>query len=357
MKSILKSAVLACGLALLACLVFPGPASAAETDTDVASTDIHLVLNGQQATFDPQLGQPYINKSGRTMLPLRAIGEASGADVFRVNKRIVLRKPRAGFMAWMDMDSKRFVVNYQEHFMDVSPVLSSRWRLYLPARAIAETFGSVDWDPATRTVTITSNLQDKHTNTQYPVNDSLLYELTNGSSSEDGQDIYLDRKNPAKNVSTLLSFPAAQAQTYKSLGKDSLLLNSVKEVGKGALIVVETPQERFEDNTMDVYFDDDTSNALQYAGVVCRTSDYASDGTYLFSTDGVLPAGTSGVDEKMIYIHKIGDSSVFATPELDIDFALNECTLTVEGSNLKATSPDGSVHTLAISDLLKQAGL
>jgi hypothetical protein len=357
MKNILKPALLACGLALFACMTCPAPTLAAETATDVASTDVHLVLNGQPATLDPAIGRLYINHQGRTMLPLRAIGEASGANVSQAGNRIVMQKPLAGFMAWMDMDSRRFVVNYQEHYMDVSPVLSPEWRIYLPARAIAETFGTVDWDPATRTVTITSHLQEERTHTQYSMNKSLFYELTYGTSLEQGFDIFLDRKNPEKNTSGTLLFPAEKASEYKSLGMDALLIKTVKDTGKGSLIAVETPQTRFEDNTMDVFFDDYSSNTLQYVGLVTRTGDFACDGTYVFSTDGVLPGGPGGVDEKEIYVQKMGDPSTYRFIDLDIDFSLNECKLQIEGSDLVATSPDGSVHRLAVANILSEAGL
>ena len=44
-------------------------------------SDIQIVLNGKAMTFSSQTGQPYLSKLGRTMLPLRALGEALNCDV------------------------------------------------------------------------------------------------------------------------------------------------------------------------------------------------------------------------------------------------------------------------------------
>lgn len=351
-KSIMKAFMAGCVIALGL-----GLGNSAYAADDVASTDVHLIINGQVADVNPEIGRPYINKDGRTMLPLRYIGEASGAKVYQASQRVYMENPLADFSAWLDVDSPRFVVNHQEHYMDVPPVVSEQWRAYLPARAMAETFGTVDWDAATRTVTITGNLQEKRTHTQYPVSDTLFYQLAHGISLESRSDIYLERQNPAERIGSLLSFPADKAAYYKGLGVDDLLLKSIRQMDNGSLIAVESSMSRLKTNVMDVYFDDHTSGNLVYAGLVVRTSDYASDGTCLFSTDGVFPDGPGGVDGKKIFVQKIGDHEKYAYFDLDLDFDINECTLEVKDGKLLATDPKGTVHSLDTAELIKKAGL
>lgn len=238
--------------------------------------------------------------------------------------------------------------------MDVPPAVSDHWRTYLPARAMAETFGNVDWDAATRTVTITGNLEEKRTHTQYPVSDTLFYQLAHGYSTQDAFDIYLERRNPEEKTGALLSFPESNAANYKAQGIDSLLLKSVKVSDAGALIAVETPMIRAENNSVDLYFDDMTSDKLIPAGASSRFGDYATDGKYVYMNDGVMPSGAIPVEPRKFYIKELGGKNRFA--EFDLDFDINECTLEVKDGKLLATDPKGTVHSLDTAELIKKAG-
>ena len=93
-------------------------------------------------------------KDGRTMVPIRAVSEALGADVGwdQTTKQVTLE--RAGVTIVMTVDSKTAYVNGEPVEMDVAPYITNG-RTLIPARYVAEFFGQkVDWDGAANTVVI-----------------------------------------------------------------------------------------------------------------------------------------------------------------------------------------------------------
>ncbi|MDD4614813.1 MAG: stalk domain-containing protein, partial [Caldisericia bacterium] len=94
--------------------------------------------------------------SGRTMVPLRAIAEAFGAEVGYdpVSKGITITLGDSLSIA-MTVGEIVANVNGEEVILDVAPVIVDGGRTLVPIRFIGEAFGAeVLWDAATRTVTI-----------------------------------------------------------------------------------------------------------------------------------------------------------------------------------------------------------
>lgn len=132
-------------------------------------SEIKVVVNGQSVQFDvpPQI----INN--RTMIPLRAVAEAFGAEVewYQDSKSIRIRGkyPKSDYLHyWMNLqigsDSlsyAQFNSDYTERLSDGmnitldSPPIIVDSRTLVPIRAIAETLWmNVEWDGSTRTVYI-----------------------------------------------------------------------------------------------------------------------------------------------------------------------------------------------------------
>lgn len=124
--------------------------------TNSASDNIKVVVNGSYVNFDvpPQI----IN--GRTMVPVRAIFEALGADVYwdDATKTVYAEKPESDWVTYVKL-------TIGSNIMEGSYVGNSYWlespatiidgRTLVPARAAAEGFGHiVEWDESTRTVYI-----------------------------------------------------------------------------------------------------------------------------------------------------------------------------------------------------------
>lgn len=142
---------------------------------DAAAADIQVIVNGQYLNTD----QPPEIQDGRTMVPLRAIFEALGAQVeyFADTRTVSGYDPQTNRIMSLVLDQKtlfcadytlfqvyeanptsqaaiNFVLSHTKE-IDV-PATSIGGRTMVPARVIAESLGaSVVWDGNTRVVTIT----------------------------------------------------------------------------------------------------------------------------------------------------------------------------------------------------------
>jgi alpha-tubulin suppressor-like RCC1 family protein len=117
-----------------------------------AGGGISVLLNGSPMTFDvqPQL------MNGRTMVPLRAIFEAMGAEIEWDGTTRTATATRGDTVVVLTIGSTSPTVNGQVVPIDQPGVIVDG-RTLAPLRFVAEAFGgSVEWDGATRTATITS---------------------------------------------------------------------------------------------------------------------------------------------------------------------------------------------------------
>lgn len=122
----------------------------------VGSTDVNLVINGEAIQTDDAIGQPYITSSGRTMLLLRLVGETLDCDVTYDHGIVTVESEANDFLAVFQFGEKFFTLNGERIDMDMYVDVSDEGRAYVPIRALVETFGQVDWDNDTRTVSLTT---------------------------------------------------------------------------------------------------------------------------------------------------------------------------------------------------------
>jgi hypothetical protein len=132
---------------------------------DQASVSIMLTVGGKDAMVGGRSvildAAPFIDKgSGRTMVPMRFIGEAFGATVtWNAPTRRVFVETRGTanhvpLLMVMTIASKTAVVNGKAMTLDVAPVIVAS-RTFVPLRVISETLGAaVTWHADTRAVSI-----------------------------------------------------------------------------------------------------------------------------------------------------------------------------------------------------------
>lgn len=114
--------------------------------------DIHVIVDGREVIFDV----PPMTVYGRTLVPMRAIFTAMGADVQWDGQTRTVRAERDGVVVSLREGSDVLVRNGENITLDVS-VVTVDGRILVPTRAIAESFGAeVRWDDIFRTVTIVS---------------------------------------------------------------------------------------------------------------------------------------------------------------------------------------------------------
>ena len=150
MKRLLRRCGILAGVLALS-LTLAVSASAADTQS------VQVQLNGEMLSFTD--AAPTI-KDGRTMIPMRAVFEAMGAEVSYDDATRTITAVRGDTTVSMVQDAKQVKVteNGQERTveMDVAPYADAvNGRTYVPVRFAAEAFGcNVGWDETNRTVLI-----------------------------------------------------------------------------------------------------------------------------------------------------------------------------------------------------------
>jgi hypothetical protein len=118
-----------------------------------AQSEIKVVLEGTEIIFD----QPPVIISDRTMVPVRAIYEALGADVSWDGATRTASGEKNGIIVSFTIDEPQVSINYNKKEIDAPAVIVND-RTLVPVRALAEGFGvKVDWDADTRTVILVNN--------------------------------------------------------------------------------------------------------------------------------------------------------------------------------------------------------
>jgi len=112
---------------------------------------VSVVVNGQAMTFD----QPPVEQAGRVFVPLRGIFERLGASVVYQNGTI--NATGNGRTVSLKIGSTSANVNGQDETLDSPPFVTGS-RTLVPLRFVAQALGAnVDWNNDTSTVTISGS--------------------------------------------------------------------------------------------------------------------------------------------------------------------------------------------------------
>ncbi|MBQ8301244.1 MAG: copper amine oxidase N-terminal domain-containing protein [Clostridia bacterium] len=123
----------------------------------LAEEPIKILVNDVQISFD---AEPFI-ENDRTLVPMRAIFEALGAQVAwdGEDRTVISYDPVSDVSITMQIDSDVMFVGETAVKLDVPAKIVSD-RTFVPLRAISESMNSeVNWDGATRTVTIEKSME------------------------------------------------------------------------------------------------------------------------------------------------------------------------------------------------------
>lgn len=154
---------------IFALLILSSPAAAAPT----------VRVNGQELSFEVA---PVI-ENGRTLVAVRGISEALGAEVSWDGKARTVTVRSSGTTLWLQIGRNSALKNGRPVALEVAPrILSSR--TMVPLRFISEALGaSVSWDGATRTVNI---FQAADPQSRAREIERQLFELANAARSQHG---------------------------------------------------------------------------------------------------------------------------------------------------------------------------
>jgi len=134
-------------------VLFAVPCSVSAEESVTTPPAIRVVLNGTELAFDvpPQI------IDGRTMVPMRAIFEAFGAEVLWNDAEKTITATKDTTVITLKIGNTTLQKGYRTITLDVPPQIVEN-RTLVPVRAIAESFGAeVLWDAETKTVKITTD--------------------------------------------------------------------------------------------------------------------------------------------------------------------------------------------------------
>lgn len=114
------------------------------------TSNITVKLNGKQVLFDTQP----VTVEGRTLVPVRAIFEALGAQVNWNDSTKTITATTSNTKVQLSIDKNTAYINDKPIVIDVAPRIINN-RTMVPLRFISESFGAiVSWNDLTRTIDI-----------------------------------------------------------------------------------------------------------------------------------------------------------------------------------------------------------
>lgn len=139
-----------CALAAAAAVI-PSAANAAEIRFRVG--DSALSINGNSVEVET----PYVVGSGVTLVPVRVISEAFGAEVVWDGETQTVMIMNGGTQIALQIGNKTAFVNGAEISLEEAPELTENGFTMVPLRFISESLGAlVDYDDQTREITVSS---------------------------------------------------------------------------------------------------------------------------------------------------------------------------------------------------------
>ena len=108
----------------------------------------------QDGVEQPLEAAPYLTAGGRTMVPLRAVGEALGAQFVWDGAARQVTYKRDGTEIVLTLGSMEILVNGERRKIDAAPQ-SAAGRTFVPLRVVTENLGfALKWDNAAKQVTL-----------------------------------------------------------------------------------------------------------------------------------------------------------------------------------------------------------
>ena len=153
--------------------------------------EISVYIDGRKVFFDV----PPTKVEGRTLVPLRAIFQGLGAFVEYDSKTRTITATKSNIKVKLTLDSTEAIVNGQKRVLDV-PAMSLSGRTLVPLRFVGEAFGAdVKWEGSTQSIFIETS--DSPDQVDYPeptpvptenpaVTAPVIYSLTHNVDGEIG---------------------------------------------------------------------------------------------------------------------------------------------------------------------------
>lgn len=303
-------------LTAVACVALLAMPSAALAD----SSDVHLLVGNDYVDADASTGAPYINDAGRTMIPLRVVGEAMGYTTeWQADGSIHVVGDDGAVDVTMQVGSNAYIANGEAGTFETAPTLKDD-RTYLPARDFSELYGSVYWENDTRTVWI---YQDEKT--IYTImGNSLLRADANG----------------------IVPLTMPEGCEVSQFGKGDFIINQRVIDGTGYVTINYNHNHSMQGPLLR----DDGDHMTRLITLNVGSSFWV-DGDTIYYTHGTNAGPWSNyIDPYRLVVTTLKDGEEI-TKGYDMDFAINSCTLDMIDGQLVATNESGVQHMIDVEVL------
>ncbi len=319
-----------------------------------ASGDIKVVINNKELYCEDK---PVI-VDGRTMLPLRAIGEAMGCEVIWVSGTQTANLKNESTIVSMQIGNTNITrvkrTNQEQKLLqtDVAPMLINS-RTYIPVRAFAEALDAVvGWDGTTNTVMIVYD-----TTLKYAGNYAVDTYAGNG-----------ERQKHDSGLSTM-SFVSPEGISVNSKG-DILVADSgkIRKLSNGKSETVEFEPSYITANLVRCYKDDvyvltnefQNTDGVKYYGIVKLTNAgaegvFVTEATYSkisdfdISNDGKLYVVYNNVGVGKTYLGQLDLASADINYITELDSGIKTLAVDDKGNIFLGNTVKGSLYLYNMS--------
>ena len=208
-----------------------------------AAEEISVTINGVKQNYDvmPQI------VDGRTLVPMRGIFEALGAEVGWIDHSKTVTGTRNNKTVKMRIDDNMAYIDGAETILDV-PATIINGRTMVPVRFISEMLGEkVDWDGATKTVMIESDYLTKVAIQPglKPLTNNIHRDIPKDFKTSSSYDdiIYYEKPDIAYLTKTELVGSIGNQDVKKIIGMDELFNSKVNNEGFSTLEKAEADGE------------------------------------------------------------------------------------------------------------------
>lgn len=282
------------------------------------STDVNLIVGNDYVQSDEAAGQVYINDAGRTMIPLRLVSETMGYETnWQPDGSIQITSADGTVDVTLQIGSTTYTAGGESGTFATAPTLKND-RAYLPARDFTDLYGSIYWDNDSRTVWIENG-------------DAVTYRVL-------GNNLLRADENGITPVTMPTGYEVS------SLGKLDQVVNERVIDGTGYVAI---NYDMNHSQQCPLFRDD--GDQMTYIATINGSSSFWVEDDTLYYTAGIDAGPWSDyIDPNRLFKMTIGGESV----SCDVGFAINACTISVDGDVLTAKGADGVAHEINLSDCL-----
>lgn len=120
-------------------------------------SNINVMIDEEQVSFNEQSGNPFLDRNGRTQVPLRITMESFGANVEWNNENKIATVAKNNTIVKIPIGEKYITVDNKQIATDTEAIIKDG-KTYLPIRVVAESLGAkVFWDSDTQSVVLSTN--------------------------------------------------------------------------------------------------------------------------------------------------------------------------------------------------------